>query len=53
MGFFAPTNNDFPDFEGKHTDLFVPNGTHAKKAKFFVARIGRAGLPVPKRSEGM
>ena len=30
MGFFAPTNNDFPDFEGKQTDLFVPNGTHAK-----------------------
>ena len=31
MGFFAALKLKFPNFEGKQTDLFVPNGTHAKK----------------------
>ena len=28
-----------PDAEGKQTDLFVSNSTHARKAKFFALRI--------------
>ena len=35
MGFFAALKLQFPNFEVKQTDLFVPNGTHVKKAKFF------------------
>ena len=37
--FFAALKLQFPDSEGKQTDLFVPNGTHAKKAKCFALRI--------------
>ena len=34
--FCSPSNNDFSDSEGKQTDLFVPNGTHAKKRRMLV-----------------
>ena len=37
--FFAALKLQFPDSEGKQTDLFVSNSTHAKKAKFFALRI--------------
>ena len=34
--FFAALKLQFPDSEGKQTDFFVPNGTHAKKRRMLV-----------------